>query len=349
MENPKNAGHLFADQGFQDDVLDPGKAKGTLLEKYPVSEQELTEARKMFRTLSFVRKASDPAEISYARSKLLGRIASSGKSRKGAAVIRIISRVAAVLTLPLLFSTLYLYWYPVSPQAIFHAEARTLTYRAEAGVKTEFSLPDGSLVWLNSGSTLSCPSVFDRNLRQVELHGEAYFEVVKSSSPMIVSAGPVQVRVYGTRFNLQAYDDEPVVTATLVEGKISLVTEEKEKEYFLDPGFSASYFPENTSFRLAKVEKMDVFTGWKDGKLLFDNEPFAEVLRKMERWYNVDIRLNDPALGSKVLYATFIDENVEQVLDILSKSIPITVRYPERVKNDDGSYAKRTILIERSN
>jgi ferric-dicitrate binding protein FerR (iron transport regulator) len=115
----------------------------------------------------------------------------------------------------------------------------------------------------------------------------------------------------------------------------------------LEPGFTASYDLETKQIKAREVEKMDAFTGWKDGKLLFQNEPFADIVNRLERWYNVDIQLSDPSLGDYNLYATFVDENIEQVLAIFASSIPIEVDYPKRKKQADGSYSKREIVIKR--
>lgn len=352
MEVSEKLDRLLAEEKFQDDILNHKgsleKEHPELLKKYSISENEFAEAGKLLSGILFIREKSDPEEISYALKKLREKISATKKERKIRA-LTLLSRIAAFLSIPFLLSTLYFY-----QQTRNSAETPSFrdnilnTFHAQAGAKTQVVLPDGSLVWLNSGSSLSCPAVFNQEVRQVELKGEAYFEVVKSKVPMLVSAEHVQVRVYGTKFNVKAYTDERMITTTLVEGKVSVITEGTEDEYILEPGYTAFYSVADEELKVTKVDDMDVFTGWKDGKLLFNNEPFAVILQKMERWYNVDIQLKDPSLGEYVLYATFLDENIEQVLAIFSKSIPITVSYPKRLKQADGSYAKREILIERS-
>ena len=352
MEVLKKLDRLLADEKFQDDILNhkesSEKAHHELLKKYSISEKGFAEAKKTISGMLFIQKKSGPEEIRYALNKLQEKISATKKERK-MRVFTLMSRIAAVLSIPLLLSTLYFYQQTKNSAVILSSRDNLLhTYQARAGAQTQIVLPDGSLVWLNSGSSISCPAVFNPEIRRVELKGEAYFEVVKSNAPMLVSAGHVQVRVYGTKFNLKAYDDESVIATTLVEGKVSVITEENQDEYLLDPGYTAFYSVADEELKVAKVDDMDTFTGWKDGKLLFNNEPFAVILQKMERWYNVDIQLEDPSLGKYVLYATFLDENIEQVLDIFSKSIPIVVSYPKRLRQADGSYAKREILIERS-
>jgi transmembrane sensor len=352
MDVQKKLDHLLADEKFQNDILNHKgsreKEHDELLRKYSISENEFAEAEKMISGMLFIQKKSDPKAIRYAQNKLQEKISTTKNERK-TRVITLVSKIAAVLSIPLLLSTLYFYQQSENSVRLLSSQENVLhTYQAKAGVQTRVTLPDGSLVWLNSGSSVSCPAAFSPNIRQVELKGEAYFEVVKSNAPMIVSAGHVQVRVYGTKFNLKAYADESVVATTLVEGKVSVITEGSRNEYLLDPGYTAFYSVTDEELKIAKIDEIDAFTGWKDGKLLFNNEPFAVILKKMERWYNVDIQLKDTSLGHYVLYATFIDENIEQMFDILSKSIPIAVSYPKRVRQADGSYTKREILIERA-
>jgi len=352
MEVLKKLDRLLAEEKFQDDILNhkgsSEKERHELLQKYSISETEFAEAGKLLSGILFSQKKSDPEEISYALKKLRKEISAKRKERK-IRMLALISKIAAVLSIPLFLSTLYFYRQTQNSAGILSSQKNVLhTYRAQAGAQTQVVLPDGSLVWLNSGSSVSCPAFFNQEVRRVELRGEAYFEVVKSKAPMLVSAGNVQIRVYGTRFNLRAYADESVTATTLVDGKVSVIPEGSQDEYMLDPGYTAFYSVANAELEVVKVENMDAFTGWKDGKLLFNNESFASILQKMERWYNVDIQLKDPSLGEYVLYATFIDENIEQALDIISKSIPIAVSYPKRMKQADGSYAKREILIERA-
>lgn len=356
MEVPEKLNQLLADEKFQDDILNLGKfskeEQNVLLEKYSISEKEFIDARKLLSGMSFIPKKSDPAEVNYALKKLQKRIALVSDPRKGRKIsmITLISRIAAVLSIPLFLSTLYLYRQTMnidSSGISFSQEKVFNTFQAPAGAKSQVVLPDGSLVWLNSGSSLSCPVTFNSAIRHVQLTGEAYFEVAKSEVPMLVSARHIQVKVYGTKFNIKDYAGEEVIETTLVEGRVSVIPEGSPNEYTLDPGYTASYSVLEENLTITQVDKMDAFTGWKDGKLLFQNERFADILKKMERWYNVDIQLSDPSLGNYILYATFFDENIEQVLDIFSKSIPITVEYRQREKQSDGSYARRKIVIRR--
>jgi ferric-dicitrate binding protein FerR (iron transport regulator) len=264
----------------------------------------------------------------------------------------IVSRIAAIFAIPLLISTIYLNQKSNRLQSEYSIQASTAsvinTIKSPMGAKTQVVLPDGSNVWLNSGSSLSYPSRFDAKSRNVELTGEAFFEVVKNEkTPMLVSAGGIQVKVYGTKFNLNAYVGGKEIKTALVEGKVSLIVNGSTKENFLKPGYAALFNCNKRILEIKKIGDIDEFIGWKDGKLLFRDEKFVNILEKLERWYNVEIHLSDKTLEHYALYATFFDENIEQVLNILASSLPIEVEYPKRVKLSDGTYSKRKIIIKR--
>jgi ferric-dicitrate binding protein FerR (iron transport regulator) len=352
---------LLSNEDFQNDVLglenSETVAPETILSNYSISEKQLQTARRFFSVLSFRKEQLIATEIDAALYRLESRIKdtsvpSSGETKKRIGFLTLVARVAAIFTLPLLLSTLYYYQQSRSEQSQYLAsssnEKAINTFYASLGARTQVVLPDGSLVWLNSGSSLTCPVVFSSKSRDVSLQGEAFFEVVKNERvPMIVTAGDLKVKVYGTRFNLNAFASEKMIETTLVEGKISMISGDSKQEFPLSPGYIASYTRENRKLRISKVEDMERYTGWKEGKLLFQSDRFADIIQKLERWYNVDIKLSEVSLGDYALHATFFDESIEQILEIFAGSIPIRIEYPKRVRNKDGMYSKREILITR--
>ena len=350
---------LLSDEKFQNDIRDllwqqqTKERKETILKDYSITEDELNNAKKFLSVFAFHHQKAGSYEINYALKRLITRIHDTSliplKNNRKQNLLSLISKIAAVLFLPLFLSTLYFYQKATSLSSEYEAREKVFnTFQAPPGAKTQLLLPDGTRVWLNSGSSLSYPSAFNAKSRNVKLKGEAYFEVVKNArKPMIVSTGHLKVEVYGTKFNVNAFADDGVIKTTLVEGKVTLISED-HKKYILTPGYSASYSIKQKKIQLTKVEEMDAYTGWREGKLLFHNIRFTAIIRELERWYNVDIQLTDKSLGNDVLYATFFDENIEQVLAILSKSIPISVEYPKRIKQPDGSYSKQKIIINRN-
>jgi transmembrane sensor len=345
---------LLENESFQEDILniDIHSAEERLIiqKKYDLSRSDLNYVYKFLSSLSFRNKPVPDEEVNYALWKFKKTIPSfSQTAGRNQTVFHWVLRIAAVLSVPLLLSSVFFYHQlNQQKQQSYPQVVRTYnTFKAPMGAKTQILLPDGTLVWLNSGSTLSFPSQFDPDSRKVTLEGEAYFEVVKNEKvPMIVSTGPMDVKVYGTKFNINTFDSD-VIETTLVEGKVSIVSENAHEETILNPGFSAAFDPVSEKVRIKKVNDMEAFTGWKDGKLLFHDERFIQILKKLERWYNVNIQIADKSLYEYTLYATFIDENIEQVLDIFAHSIPISVEYPKRTVQSDGLYSKRTIIIKR--
>ena len=359
MNPPKKTDQLLADERFQDDLMSfetfSEEKKKETSEKYGISMKEFLDAKKFLSGLSFKKEELITADdTSYALKKLMGEIVVKKiicKKERTVRFIRIISGVAAVLFIPLLLTTIHFYRISRNTESVYYSSNITTktfnTFQASRGAKTQLVLPDGSRVWLNSGSSLTCPVRFDSESRNVELNGEAYFEVIKNPRvPMVVSSGNLKVKVYGTKFNVNAFADNGMIETTLVEGKVTIIPGKSKKEYLLEPGYTASYSIRNEKLQIVRVDDMDAYTGWKDGILLFNNERFADIVKKLERWYNVNIELTNKSLGDYILYATFIDENIEQVLDIFSNSIPISMEYPKRIKQPDGSYSKQMIIIK---
>lgn len=146
-------------------------------------------------------------------------------------------------------------------------------------------LSDGSKVFLNSVSKLTYPVFFDKDKREVNLEGEAYFEIVKDKSkPFLVNINGMKIEVLGTSFNIKAYTDEDEIYTTLVEGKIKLNTDKNEKEWILTPNQQAVFEKNSNSIVVHKVDAKQ-FIGWKDGIYSFTNQPLEEIMKTLSRWY----------------------------------------------------------------
>ncbi|MGJ1430753.1 FecR family protein [Sphingobacterium spiritivorum] len=144
-------------------------------------------------------------------------------------------------------------------------------------------LSDGTKVWLNADAKMKFPVEFAAQQRQVQLQGEAYFEVTKDASkPFIVKSAEQQVEVLGTWFNVSAYPDEPTVT-TLVSGKVNVSA--FGKQVALTPGMQSVANDQQLQSKQVDVEPA---VAWKDAKFVFVKEPLEDIIRKLERWYNVD-------------------------------------------------------------
>jgi len=154
-------------------------------------------------------------------------------------------------------------------------------------------LPDGSKVWLNSGSSIRYPTVFNGKERLVEVTGETYFDVAKNPKmPFRVQVnGKTRVDVLGTAFNINAYSDEPVIRTTLVEGSVRVGTERKGRnsQVTLSPGQQAVSKPDVEGIDVLSDVNTFPVTAWKDGVFVFDGVSLEEAMRQLERWYDVRI------------------------------------------------------------
>lgn len=183
------------------------------------------------------------------------------------------------------------------------------------GQMYSISLPDGSKVWLNAASELRyMTNLIENGRRVVSLKGEAYFEIFKDHQyPFVVKSKGQEVEVLGTHFNINAYENEPYVATTLLEGSIRLHTSAQQKT--LIPGQQA----QNTSGNLEiRPTNLDNITDWKDGDFSFKNVDFRTALRKIERWYNVEM-IYDKSLPKDLQAGGWISrkKSLSSVLDFI--------------------------------
>ena len=240
-------------------------------------------------------------------------------SQKTIKLYRALLTAAAVLLIGLMFGSI-VYVQSKIP------EVTTQTIATPYGGKTQFTLPDGSAVWLNSGTTFSYPDRFE-NDRIVELEGEAYFEVEKQKESFIVKTSFGEVEVLGTSFNVKAYNEEAFIT-TLERGSVSF-TSLTGKKAILKPGSQVVYNSNN--FFTRKVDT-EIFTSWKDGKLIFRDEPLQNMITRLERWYNVDIKLEDERIKNLKYTGTIEMESFSEVLELIKATTPIEYSFDRKTR-----------------
>jgi transmembrane sensor len=183
-------------------------------------------------------------------------------------------------------------------------------------------LPDGSRVWLNSASSIRFPVTFGRSLRQVELYGEAYFEVKRAGAPFKVIVQPSAgsrikniIEVLGTHFNVQAYSDESVIKTTLLQGAIRVYG--SDHDAVLHPGEQALM-----SDHLQVLKQVDTAeaVSWKEGLFQFKSADIQTVMRQIARWYDVEVKYEGPMNGHKLTAVVGMNTNLSEVLEILAIS-----------------------------
>jgi len=191
------------------------------------------------------------------------------------------------------------------------------------GEKSQVILPDGTVVWINSGSELTYSNAFGLHTRDVQLKGEAYFEVTKNMElPFRVMTKDCQVKVLGTRFNVKSYGENTFTETALAEGSVAL-TSNKGEMLVMKPGQVAITNIDGTiSFKELNVENLIC---WKDHILRFDNTPLADVVSQLERWYGVNIEVHQMnQLKDRRFTFTIKTESLSEILRVFQLVNPIT-------------------------
>lgn len=192
------------------------------------------------------------------------------------------------------------------------------------GKKSELLLADGTKVWLNAGSRLAFPSKFTKNIREVFLEGEACFEVEKNEEqPFIVKTGKLEIKVLGTHFNVSAYPTDNVIETVLLEGSVSVERARTlglgKSEVLLKPNQKASFKKEKNDFSVTDETDADIYIAWTYGWLKYERENLKSVLRKVERYYNVEIRLPDNyPQDDKITGKLDLKESLNEAMGILA-------------------------------
>jgi transmembrane sensor len=266
-------------------------------------------------------------------------------------LIRWISKVAAIILIPVLT---YLF-YTISENnrlinQITTVSVDSLEVIAPVGSRTVVELSDGSVIHLNYGSRIKYPQNFKGETRGVVLTGEGYFEVAHNpDKPFVVATARIDVKALGTVFNVNAYPENKDIATTLIEGKV-LIEKIKNNGNIepikeLTPGQHVTY-EKSTGVVKSSQEQVEKYIAWKDGRLVFDNEPIDQVAQRLSRMFNVEIQVGNEVKKYKYT-VTFADEPLFQILELLSAATPISYQTLPRIKNPDGTFSKQRILIER--
>lgn len=197
-----------------------------------------------------------------------------------------------------------------------------------AGQSSQITLSDGSTIWLSAASTLQYPEHFSDNLREVNLKGEAFFDVKKiPEKPFVVNSGQLRTRVLGTSFNIQDFENEKDIKVTVATGSVSIeqheistdndnLEDESNPKVVLEPE-QQLVFDKKKSTGVTQKVNSTLYTSWKDGKLIFENHSFKQIARRLERWYGVNIHFTNDALKQIRFRVTFENSSLEHALRML--------------------------------
>jgi ferric-dicitrate binding protein FerR (iron transport regulator) len=258
-------------------------------------------------------------------------------------------RIAAILIIPLLIASLFLI--QQEPDLLDKKESEIVYNEVHTafGTRSKLKLSDSTIVWLNSGSSLKYPVVFNGGIRKVFLIGEAYFEVEGDETrPFIVETNSIRVMATGTKFNVQEYENSITSEVMLLSGKVNvhesaqvddgrIITEMNQNQYL---SYNIA-----TKERFINNEDVSRYVAWKDGKLIFRNDPLGKVICRLSMMYNVDIELQEE-LKKQPYHATFLlEESLEEFLKLLEMSAPLSFKEVKREPFADGSFPKKKVII----
>ncbi|MGQ1946446.1 FecR family protein [Geofilum sp. OHC36d9] len=263
--------------------------------------------------------------------------------RESKAIYKIISwytKVAAILLLPLLTWAIIA---QLKPQYNAKTTASIKIF-APMGSRIQSKLPDGSRVWLNSGSSLEYSQPFYR--RNVKIMGEAYFEIAKDMSHPFVVTGPnADIIVTGTAFNAIMWPDDNLTEIALSRGSVKMKPHGSKKIFSIKPGELLTYQRHEAVITKKQVNPEN-YSAWREGKLILRDQNMSEVAKKLARWFNVDVEVQNSKLDQYCFHATFKDEKIEDVLRLLKMTSPINYEIINNHQESDGTFSKKKIIIK---
>jgi transmembrane sensor len=247
----------------------------------------------------------------------------------------------------LLLLAALIFWKYFSLRPAVVAEKNISEVSTRPGSRSKLVLPDSTVVWLNSGSTLTYNEDFAVTNRNITLSGEAFFEVRKATIPFIIHAHKLRIKVTGTTFNVKSYPNEKTTETSLLHGSVEVTIDRRPGEkYILKPNEKLVVANEDDITRqtaaqnkeaLVAVKSLSVTTdstiietSWVDNKLVFQDESFQDLARRMERWFNVSIEFKNEKVSSQHISGTFTTETVQEALEELQ----ITTAFHYQIKSN---------------
>ena len=323
---------LLMDLNFRDWVIQPKPETErywkTWLKNNPDKKEDFLLAKELIQKLEFKRvKVSDERYDKIFEKTLLGKkskYASSNQHFLKKLDLSSYWRVAAMLVAAAFISLLYFsdQFYDAEEMA---GQMEMITKSNDAGRKSQIYLPDGTIVWLNSQSSIQYKPDFSGSTRSVELSGEAYFEVAKDpSKKFIVKTSAMSVTAIGTQFNVNAYSSVDRHQVALAEGKIMVQKTDKlnedDQKVYLDPGQSLSVFKSNGQMIQSSFDPKKILS-WRDGIIYFEDAVFEEVVEVLQRWYGKTIIVhNIEKAGQWQFSSEFNNETLDNVMQNISYS-----------------------------
>lgn len=239
----------------------------------------------------------------------------------------------------------------IEPLAKLNTKLSEIT--TKNGSNTQLKLPDGSVVWLNAGSKLNYSKINETGLREVYLTGEGFFDIVKNPKrPFIIHTSSIDIKVLGTKFNVKAYPDDKTVETSLIRGSVEVTVKNRpEEKYLLKPNQKLILMNEAYAEKIAaghqalpskapaifirqlsyiKGDTAAIETSWVRNKLIFEDEPFADLSKRMGRWYDVEFEFRNKNIEEERINVAFDGETLVQALDYLKLIVKFNYRIEDK-------------------
>lgn len=316
-----------------------------LLERERVNAwiEESKEHEKIAKEVGYICSAIDTARTIRkidAEKDLLVVHQRIGKRRQ-ASVWGWLQRIAVILFIPLLLSVIYNELKEDMPQY--------MEVRSNHGMVSSVDLPDGSKVWMNSGSCLKYPVQFTGEKREVFLDGEAFFSVRSDEKKRFVvnTSNEIRVEVLGTEFNMDAYSENDFISTTLVKGSVKLLYDQggTEQSVLMKPTQKVVYDKRTHSIETNDNVYVLRDVSWKDGRIVLRNTSLSDVLWMLSKRFNVEFVIEKESLKDNSFTGTFDDQSLVRILDHLKISSKINYRFEEKVERDSGKIGKDRVVV----
>lgn len=263
-------------------------------------------------------------------------------------ISRLAAAAACITGLILLSSALFL----LSKLNLHETLTQKVSMTSKGGVPIPFFLPDSTVVYLSNGSTLAYPSTFDGKERKVRLRGEAYFQVKHNEQqPFIVSVydDKINIKVLGTTFNVQAYQEDAQVATTLLSGRVNLIVNRPDgwkEEQSLYPSEKAVYHLSSGRMQVNRVNTSDDIA-WIEGKLVFNDLPLRQVLEKLTRFYHVEFEVKDDVIYTYKFRGTFKNKSLVHILEYVKISSEVEYSVIEEASGMYAEPAKTKVILRK--
>lgn len=307
----------------------------------PENNRYFQETRNIWQVMHPAFKPSE-IDVDKARKNIFANIARTKRNIVHTLLIYW-QRMTAILAIPLLIACMYLF---LDRKNDLYDTIEYQEVKSPHGTFSEVRLPDGTNVWLNGGSSLKYPLVFKKGERNVFLRGEGYFEVHSDKeNPFIVKTEQITLRATGTAFNIEAYNTDSMTSVTMANGQVDIAFG-NSSPVAITPGERASF---NNLTRQCLITRTDPYKwcAWKDGLMIFRDDPLSYVFKRLGLTFNVDLELKDASLANAPYRATFEYESLDEILRLLEMSAPIKFEHSKRTVNTNSAYSKQKIEVYR--